>query len=367
MLKLLTECRLTAAWREPARKISPSPKGSLRRVGVTLRKRAIVPISEWWEREREGERRTEHKMARERFIPANPPVAGCASSVFGEDRSGQVRSRGSGKERITDSETPPCGSVYDSRLISLTGVTRAARSAPSVPFRSSVGRTYVPTLCFLDGEVLLRSGNVRWRWRRCGGGARACMRAYRERASVRARVLVSEYDNVRRERCPLFALFCSKLSLPLHLSLRLSSLSLSFFFLSLLLDLSPSLPLFVSLCLSVRFALLGGVWCNELENQYPSTGKYRPRLATACAPRRKSRSLFRERTVRSPFPPDAWRPLDPPKTKIKSRPASVGSASLPLPFLYQRVLRSLRFLPSRCHLLPSFPRQRHQFLMNSIR
>lgn len=65
---------------------------------------------------------------------------------------------------------------------------------------------------------------------------------------------------------------------------------------------------------------------------------------------------------RSPFPPDAWRLLDPPKTKIKSCSASVGSASLPLLFLHQRALRSLRLLPSRCHLLPSFPHQCHHSL-----
>lgn len=45
---------------------------------------------------------------------------------------------------------------------------------------------------------------------------------------------------------------------------------------------------------------LGG-YGTELENQYPSTDKYRPRLATARAPPRKSRSLFRERTEPSPL------------------------------------------------------------------
>lgn len=46
---------------------------------------------------------------------------------------------------------------------------------------------------------------------------------------------------------------------------------------------------------------LGGYGTEELENQYPSTDKYRPRLATARAPPRKSRSLFRERTEPSPL------------------------------------------------------------------
>lgn len=77
--------------------------------------------------------------------------------------------------------------------------------------------------------------------------ARACVPA----ASVRARVLVSEYDNVRGERCPLFALFRFGLSLSLHLSLRVS---LSLFFvvsLSLMISLPPSLSVrsFVSRCL----------------------------------------------------------------------------------------------------------------------
>lgn len=53
---------------------------------------------------------------------------------------------------------------------------------------------------------------------------------------------------------------------------------------------------------SFPFLSLGlGGYGTELENQYPSTDKYRPRLATARAPPRKSRSLFRERTEPSPL------------------------------------------------------------------
>lgn len=95
-------------------------------------------------------------------------------------------------------------------------------------------------------------------------------------------------------------------------------LSLSFYF-----SLSLSLSQFVSRCSHVAW----GVWCNESENQYPSTGKYRPRLATARAPPRKSRSLFRERTERSPFPPDAVATSGPPQDRLNLAPPI--SARLP--------------------------------------
>lgn len=74
--------------------------------------------------------------------------------------------------------------------------------------------------------------------------ARSCVPA----ASVRARVLVSEYDNIRGERCPLFALFRFELFLFLFTSLSLSFFSLC---LSLAYDLSPSLSVlsFLSRCL----------------------------------------------------------------------------------------------------------------------
>jgi len=157
----------------------------------------------------------------------------------------------------------------------------------------------VPTLCFFDGEILLvvtcgsdgdGDGDGGG-----GGDARACMRACRGRACTRACVGIR--CKAMKGRDVLFALFFSTLSLSLSLS-RSLSLSLRFFscyfffrsFLSLSFFLSFSVRLFDSRCSCAAW----GVWCNESENQYPSTDKYRPRLATARAPPRKSRSLQRE-------------------------------------------------------------------------
>lgn len=167
-------------------------------------------------------------------------------------------------------------------------VTRAALcSFRSVPF---IRRPYVLTLCFLDGEVL--------RVVTCGGddggddGARACMRACRERACTRARVEVRQCQGREMSSICPFLFRALSFSSPIY-SFRLPlflSLSLSFFFLFTSFSFAILLPLSISLFLSpfVRsFRAAWGVWCNELENQYPSTDKYRPRLATACTPRRK--------------------------------------------------------------------------------
>lgn len=229
----------------------------------------------------------------------------------------------------------------------------------------------------------------------CGGGGGggggddddggACMRACRGRACTRARVGVRR-RKATKGREILSALFCFSpspsprffLSLSLSLFPSLSpflpvSLSISlFFFLSLRLLRSLSLSLssvraFVSRCPRAAW----GVWCNELENhQYPSTDKYRPRLATARAPPQKI-SLQRENGTFSPPPcrgGDQWTPPRP----IKSCPASHGlaPASLPLLFLHQRAVPSLRLasLPVFSqHPLLSPPRHRYSPYSSFVR
>lgn len=227
----------------------------------------------------------------------------------------------------------------------------------------------------------------------CGGGGGgggdddggACMRACRGRACTRARVGVRR-RKATKGREILSALFCFSPS-PSPRFFLLLSLSLSFsfpfplsaclsFYLSLFLSFSPSpsFPLslssvraFVSRCPRAAW----GVWCNELENhQYPSTDKYRPRLATARAPPQKI-SLQRENGTFSPPPcrgGDQWTPPRP----IKSCPASHGlaPASLPLLFLHQRAVPSLRLasLPVFSqHPLLSPPRHRYSPYSSFVR
>lgn len=161
---------------------------------------------------------------------------------------------------------------------------------------------------------------------------------------------------------PLLLFFFSFLSFSLSFSLIFS--------VSFARSLSLSVRLFVLRC----FRAAWGVWCNESENQYPSTGKYRPRLATARAPPRKSRSLFRERTERSPFPPDTVETTGPPQDRLNlAPPLSARLPPLCLPPFSSSTSVSydlFDFFPpgvSR-RLLPSLPRQRHHSLTShSIR
>jgi len=248
---------------------------------------------------------------------------------------------------------------------------------------------------------------LRWRWR-------ASVHACSPWTCVHARPCVSRYTEMQGEMQALSALFrCPAPSLslfslspppppppPLPPPPRLPpspppplpppsplSLSSSCFFSSLshlfLVSFSfplasPSVPFSLSLSLffPVRFALPSraarGVWCNELENQYPSTGKYRPRLATARAPPRKSRSLFRERTERAPFPPpDAVGTAGPPQDRLNLAPPLPAwlPPLLPLPLPQQRALRSFQFLPfspSFSFLPPLSARYCHSFALDGI-
>lgn len=222
-------------------------------------------------------------MARERFIPANP-LGGIRRLLAVWRGSGQV---GSGKKNhgFGNATVDP----NDSRLISL-GRGYACR-ALLLPFRP-VHPSAVRANSLLPWRGGSPSGNVWrrrwWRWRRWCARVHACLpRACVHACSCRSTTMSGERD-------VLYLPFSLSSSLFLLTYLFLPSpslsLSLSFFFFFTSFSFAILLPLSISLFLSpfVRsFRAAWGVWCNELENQYPSTDKYRPRLATACAPRRK--------------------------------------------------------------------------------
>lgn len=189
-------------------------------------------------------------MARKRFIPANP-LDGYIRRLLAVWRgSGQV---GSGKKNhgFGNATVDP----NDSRLISLGRVTRAALcSFRSVPF---IRRPYVPTLCFLDGEVLrvVTCGSDDG-----GGGddvaeaatmvrARACVPACRERACTRARVGVRQCQGREMSSICPFLFRALSFSSPIY-SLRLPLFLFFFLCVFFVCDLSP--PFYLSLSLSVR-------------------------------------------------------------------------------------------------------------------